>query len=98
MSECPGKDDRELTSADYPCPDCGTMVEIFSDERHQRCPKCRTRVFTEAVPSCIHWCKMARECLGDERWDKAMEQVKADAVENLRQEMRNVREVHGSGS
>jgi endogenous inhibitor of DNA gyrase (YacG/DUF329 family) len=71
---CPGsKTLREAVPEDMPCPRCGTLVEIWSDEAHRRCPGCGLTV-TKANPSliaCAEWCASARECLGEElyaRW------------------------------
>ena len=72
MSRCPGQDFRRMTAAIHPCPTCGEPVEIFSDEQRHRCPQCRTMVFTEEAPTCVKWCKAARECLGPERYEKVM--------------------------
>lgn len=47
-------------------------MEMFSDEMHARCRKCGVRVERESAPSCIQWCKAARQCLGEERWKRAM--------------------------
>ena len=52
----------------YKCPNCGAEVEVFSDEISVRCQKCGTKVQSDKVASCIEWCAMARECLGEERW------------------------------
>ena len=30
-------------------------------------------VFTQETPSCVQWCKAARECLGPERYEKVIE-------------------------
>jgi hypothetical protein len=49
------------------------MVELFSDEMHARCRKCGALIERETVPSCIQWCKAAKQCLGEERWKKVME-------------------------
>jgi hypothetical protein len=57
----------------HPCPKCGEMVEIFSDEQRRRCPECKTMVFIEETPSCVQWCTAARECLGPDRYRKVME-------------------------
>ena len=63
---------RKLRSALYKCPDCGAEVEMFSDEMRFRCRKCGAMVYKEKVPSCIEWCKSARQCLGEERWKELM--------------------------
>lgn len=66
--KCPGQDMRNLRVSLHKCPNCGHEVEIFSDETRVRCPKCKTMVYKEQVPSCINWCAHAKECLGEERW------------------------------
>ena len=76
MTRCPGQDSRTLTVSIHVCPECGAPVEIFSDEQRRRCPECKTMVFTEETPSCIKWCKAARECLGPERYEKVMALLK----------------------
>ena len=65
---CPGQDMRNLRVSLHKCPNCGTEVEIFSDELKVKCHKCGTKVYREKTPSCIEWCAAARQCLGEERW------------------------------
>ena len=72
--KCPGQDMRNLRVSVHKCPECGTEVEIFSDELRQKCRKCGTMVYKEKVPSCIDWCASARQCLGEERW-KALQGI-----------------------
>lgn len=67
-SKCPGQDSRNLRAAYYRCPGCGEMVEMFSDEMRFRCRKCGQYVERDTTPSCIEWCKSARQCLGEEKW------------------------------
>ena len=74
--KCPGQDSRWVTAGLYKCPKCGEMVEMFSDEIKRRCPKCKTVIYKESVPSCIQWCQSAKECLGEERYKQLMEGVK----------------------
>lgn len=61
---CPGVSGQRLTSSLVPCSNCGSEVEIFSDESKARCPKCKTPVHKEAVRTCAKWCKAAAECMG----------------------------------
>jgi hypothetical protein len=35
-----------------------------------RCPHCKTMVHKDQAPSCIQWCKAARDCLGPELYDQ----------------------------
>lgn len=66
--KCPGQDMRNLRVELFKCPNCGSEVEIFSDEQRVICQKCGERVHRESVPTCIEWCAHARQCLGEERW------------------------------
>lgn len=75
-SRCPGQDTRNLRISLIKCPDCGTEVEIFSDEVKVKCPKCKKNIYRESMPSCIEWCAAARQCLGEERW-KALQADRA---------------------
>jgi len=76
---CPGaKLIRQPMPEEYPCPNCGEMVEIWTHEFKARCPKCGTTVFREATPSCVEWCQYARQCVGDEVYERYM-QEKAEA-------------------
>lgn len=69
---CPGDDRRSLTAGIYKCPHCDAEVELFSDEQSRRCPSCGGMVVKEQAPSCILWCKHARECIGEERFKALM--------------------------
>ena len=53
-----------------PCPDCGTDVEVWSDEATGQCPSCSRTVIRTATQSCVDWCRYAKECLGDEKYRK----------------------------
>lgn len=66
--KCPGQDMRNLTVSLHICSNCGTEVEIFSDEVRVKCHKCGHMVYKEKTPSCADWCQYARLCLGEERW------------------------------
>jgi hypothetical protein len=47
------------------CPQCGSAIEIFSDEVESRCPSCGLAVYND-LKSCIQWCRHAEECVGSE--------------------------------
>lgn len=68
--KCPGQDDRSLKAETLTCPACGYKIEIFSDEIKVRCPKCKSFACKERLPSCVDWCKAAKECIGEEKWAK----------------------------
>lgn len=65
---CPGQDGRSLSVSTVTCPSCGAEVEMFSDECRVRCHVCGNHIDRDVVPTCVEWCAMARECIGEERW------------------------------
>jgi hypothetical protein len=52
------------------CPQCGRDVELFSSDLQVECP-CGFVVYNNII-SCIKWCKSARECVGDEMYERLM--------------------------
>jgi len=68
INKCPGQDDRNVKPENITCAQCGYVTEIFSDEIKVKCPKCRNLICRQRLPSCVDWCKAARECIGEERW------------------------------
>jgi DNA-directed RNA polymerase subunit RPC12/RpoP len=68
---CPGSHAiREPQPETLYCTNCGGEVEIWSDERMARCPKCGTPAMKDRGASCLDWCKMAKECVGEAVYDK----------------------------
>ena len=65
--KCPGQDGRNLKAENIPCPDCGYLIEIFSDEPGVKCPKCKNLICRKNLPSCVGWCKFAKKCAGEEK-------------------------------
>ncbi len=53
----------------FPCPNCGTEVEIWSDEFRRPCPSCRKMVLRPGGMSCLEWCKQAKECVGEATYE-----------------------------
>jgi hypothetical protein len=71
MKKCPGSLSFSQPKPDIvKCPDCGTEVEIWSDEATGSCPSCSKSVIRTVTQSCVDWCKYAKECLGDEKFKK----------------------------
>ena len=64
---CPGRDARKITTENIRCLACGYEVEVFSDELKAYCPQCRSLVYKIRFPSCLDWCKAAKECLGRDK-------------------------------
>ena len=76
---CPGAINiREARPEDITCPQCGSEVEIWSDEISTRCPHCGTRVSREQGPSCIDWCSFAEQCVGTEKYQR-LKRVESEA-------------------
>lgn len=55
---------RELDSVLVPCPDCGRVLEFFTDEPKRRC-RCGRLLMREALPRCADWCPAAAQCFGE---------------------------------
>jgi len=51
------------------CPECGEEVEIFSDEMKVNCPNCDFTIYND-IQSCVQWCKYAKECVGEELYNR----------------------------
>ena len=58
--KCPGS---EIKIYEQNCFVCGHLVEFFSGESKQRCPKCKTMIKRQEA-SCADWCPHAEECFG----------------------------------
>ncbi|MHB1150747.1 MAG: hypothetical protein ACYCWE_10670 [Eubacteriales bacterium] len=62
------------------CPGCGNEVELFSTDLQQVCGTCGFIVYN-SIQSCIRWCKSARECVGDEMYEKLMKDFKSNKTD-----------------
>lgn len=68
---CPGsKRIKEPFPENIICSGCGKGVEIWSDETETVCPYCKKKVSRQMPQSCLDWCSMAKECLGEEKYRK----------------------------
>ena len=81
-NRCPGMQaPRNLDSVVVPCPDCGRLVEFFTDEPKRRC-RCGRLLLRESLPKCADWCPAAAECLGEaidlRELQKRMAKIKND--------------------
>ncbi|MDO8672408.1 MAG: hypothetical protein Q7O66_13415 [Dehalococcoidia bacterium] len=71
---CPGSTSvRSPLPESIKCLNCDEEVEIWTDELRADCPKCGKTVFREQAPSCLDWCKFARQCVGDEAYERLKE-------------------------
>ncbi len=73
MNKCPGQDSRNIKVEVLKCLDCGYKVEIFSDEIKVSCPKCKSLICRERLPTCVDWCKFAKECVGEDKYRQLKE-------------------------
>jgi transposase len=53
------------------CPECGEENELLSTEMKRKCSKCGFIIYND-VTSCVQWCEYARECVGDELFERLM--------------------------
>jgi transposase len=67
---CPGaaKLRGTPTITDKICPECGREIELFSIDAYVKCD-CGFVAYNDAQ-SCINWCKYARECVGDDIYER----------------------------
>lgn len=85
---CPGaKLIRQPAPEIFKCPNCGEEVEIWTDELRGRCSKCGTVVIKEQDQSCLEWCKMARECVGEDAYNNFMKNKSLTLKEALMEEL-----------
>ena len=95
MDGCQGKP-RTPTIEDRICPNCGNPIEIFSTDTEVACDKCGFVVYNDKL-SCVQWCKYAKQCVGEETYEKLMiiarrNQEKADAERRARLEAKKQQE------
>ena len=72
LNRCPAADRFRgaPTITEKICPQCKEVIEIFSVDTHVVCD-CGFIAYND-TQSCIKWCKYARECVGEEIYDKFM--------------------------
>lgn len=70
FEECQGK--QGVTVQEKHCPQCGNNMEIFSTDISAECDNCGFTIYNDAL-SCIQWCDSARECVGDEMYERLLE-------------------------
>ena len=81
---CPGsKFMRQPKPEAFTCPNCNEDVEIWSDELSGRCSACGTMVMSDGTMSCLKWCAMGRDCVGDDVYDSFQERKAVTIKEQL---------------
>jgi len=51
------------------CPDCGTEIELFTGDLHSACARCGFVAYN-SEQSCVSWCRYAKECVGEEMYER----------------------------
>lgn len=70
FDKCPGAASvRTPTIKFKKCPECGEEVEVASVDVKAKCENCGFTVYND-LQSCIEWCKYAKECIGEELYNK----------------------------
>lgn len=67
---CQGKP-RTPTIHEKICPQCGSIIELFSIDTQVACEKCGFIAYNDTL-SCVQWCAHARKCVGDEMYKQMM--------------------------
>lgn len=74
LDKCPGtKTILQPTIKLKTCPKCGEEVEMISTDMKADCPKCGFTIYND-LNSCIQYCEYARECVGDELYERLMKE------------------------
>lgn len=77
LEKCPGtKTILQPTIKLKNCPRCGEEVEYLSSDLKMDCPKCGFTMYND-LSSCIQYCEYAKECVGEELYDRLMKEQAA---------------------
>ncbi len=69
-ARCPGVENYKTpTFIDKVCPQCGADIEMFSVDTEATCENCGFVVYNDTM-SCVKWCKYAKNCFGEELYNK----------------------------
>jgi len=69
LTACPGAAQlKQPEIIEKICPECGREIELFTIDTHMPC-ECTFIAYND-TQSCIKWCAYARECVGDEVYEK----------------------------
>lgn len=86
---CPGSQKFRQPQPEYiKCPNCGQEVEIWTDEIQITCPHCKNNILRQQEgASCLDWCKYAKECVGDDTYNKYMQNKSITIKQELLKEL-----------
>ena len=70
LNRCPGADNlrTNITITEKTCPECGREIELFSIDAAVTC-ECGFVAYNDEQ-RCIDWCRYAKECVGEEIYEK----------------------------
>ena len=71
LDGCQGKP-RTPTIIKKVCPNCGSIIELFSIDTEMACEKCGFVAYNDTL-SCVQWCQYARKGVGDEMYEYMMQ-------------------------
>ncbi len=75
VEQCPGAVNIRMPRLEVKnCPKCNEEIEIFSNEASAKCSKCGFVIYNDLL-SCVQWCDYAKECVGEEVYERLMQQL-----------------------
>ena len=75
VDQCPGAVNIRMPRLEVKnCPKCNEEIEIFTNEASAKCSNCGTVIYNDLL-SCVQWCDYANECVGEETYNRLMEQL-----------------------
>ena len=81
VDQCPGAVNIRMPRLEVKnCPKCNEEIEIFTNEASAKCSNCRTVIYNDLL-SCVQWCDYANECVGEETYNRLMEQLSKEKPE-----------------
>ena len=81
LDKCPGtKTILMPTIKIKKCPECGEEVEVISTDLQTKCPGCGFTIYNDTM-SCIEWCEYAKECVGEEMYNRLKKDKKETGKE-----------------
>ena len=82
FDRCPGAANvRTPTLTIKKCPECGEEIEVFSNDISVKCRTCGFIVYND-ISSCVQSCRYAKECVGDEIYERLMKAAGAAEKHN----------------
>lgn len=63
---------KEITLEERICPQCGNVIELFSVDTEVACEHCGFVAYNDTL-SCVQWCQYAKQCVGEEMYERMME-------------------------